>query len=471
MKNKRFLPEKTREFVRRIRPRTLVIYLLIAVLLVSTSVGVGYSKFNFMSEPYTASYQVKDYELSSDNYVVLPKVNNPQSSYSFVSPDRTVKVVYSRESTDATLSNAEYLVAFFNPEVNEVTYTRNSNQINLRYEIGLSYVDHSHPLDLIGLKSSIKNQETNVVESRGILVYMKVGTDADPDSFNIGAGIPLDTNEPVSLKDKSVYVRYVSPTTNAGISKTGISTVGQIAIGSFGQLYRITDQDEVMNSRFEVFYDKLAWSEYADTDWYTEDPNSNDYYISSAEELAGLAALVNIGISFQDISIYLDADISLADANGYLRRWTPIGTKDNPFEGSFFGQGHTISGLNVADFGASGGYAAGGLFGYVDGITSEISGFAIETAYVSAEFYDASDSSSGAIGSVVGWLENGVVTDVTVTDANVCGTAKCGGVIAGRIGVSAVVDDSCEITGTSTVADGHFSVSGDLYGYQPTASP
>lgn len=79
------------------------------------------------------------------------------------------------------------------------------------------------------------------------------------------------------------------------------------------------------------------------------------YQISSKEELAWLAQEVNEGRGGSYHAV-LTNDIDLEN-----EPWTPIGNYPNKFQGSFDGQGHTVSGLNVS----SAEYA--GLFGYVQG--------------------------------------------------------------------------------------------------------
>ena len=79
--------------------------------------------------------------------------------------------------------------------------------------------------------------------------------------------------------------------------------------------------------------------------------------IGNKDQLIAFATSVNNG-TFGSGSAKLTADIEFAN-NEY---WTPIGTSAHPFNGTFDGQGHTISNLKVQ---ASGLYA--GLFGYVAG--------------------------------------------------------------------------------------------------------
>lgn len=105
------------------------------------------------------------------------------------------------------------------------------------------------------------------------------------------------------------------------------------------------------------------------------EPNAEGIYeISTAEQLAGLAALVNgtakdtegnpiAAVNFSRKTIKLTADIDLGN-----QAWTPIGNGDNSFAffGTFDGDGYTISGLNVPDANAP------GLFGCIFGTVQNL---------------------------------------------------------------------------------------------------
>ena len=100
-----------------------------------------------------------------------------------------------------------------------------------------------------------------------------------------------------------------------------------------------------------------------DTSWY--DSHENDsayaYTLEDAEDLAGLAVLVNDGNTFAGKTITLKAGETF-DLSGYT--WTPIGTSSSKFAGTFDGNsesGTTITGLTI--FNASG---YNGLFAFVN---------------------------------------------------------------------------------------------------------
>lgn len=94
------------------------------------------------------------------------------------------------------------------------------------------------------------------------------------------------------------------------------------------------------------------WDGTADIEWY--DSELTEMHIDTAEELAGLATLVNSGKTMAGQTIILDSDIMLNDISDYTNwdnkapsnKWIPIGdTLSNYFGGIFDGSGHTIKGM------------------------------------------------------------------------------------------------------------------------------
>ena len=90
-----------------------------------------------------------------------------------------------------------------------------------------------------------------------------------------------------------------------------------------------------------------VWDGTGDTDWHNYEQTT--FEISTAEQLAGLAQLVNDGTNFSGKTIKLTADIDLNN-----QAWTPIGNENGVdaelvFSGTFDGDGYTVSGLNVPD--------------------------------------------------------------------------------------------------------------------------
>lgn len=144
--------------------------------------------------------------------------------------------------------------------------------------------------------------------------------------------------------------------------------------------------------------------------WYG-DGSATKYTIRSAEELANFAQLVNSENDFSGKTITLGKNIVLDGSD-----WTPIGTKDNPFKGTFNGRNgstyYTISGLNGDLFGV-----VNGIIQYVtiDGgkgrLVGELKSGKVENCMSTAKV-DSSDENA-AVGGLVGMAE----TNATVSSS------------------------------------------------------
>ena len=123
-----------------------------------------------------------------------------------------------------------------------------------------------------------------------------------------------------------------------------------------------------------------GWALVADTKWHNEDDSS--FEISTAEELAGLAKLVNLGNTFSGKTVVLKEDIDLEN-----KEWTPIGKSlEKSFQGTFEGGWHTVSNLKV-----TGANENVGLFGYA--ADAEIRNLTVTEADISG---------SGNVGGIAG---------------------------------------------------------------------
>ena len=167
-----------------------------------------------------------------------------------------------------------------------------------------------------------------------------------------------------------------------------------------------------------------VWDGTSDTSWYNE--TDTEFHIKTAEQLAGLAELTNIGIdtgastgnTFENKIIYLDCDLDLGDYP-----WTPITNRNVDdgyfFKGTFDGQGHTIYNLNRHGIGND---SFDSLFGYVQG--GVIKNLNVVDADLSANDY------SMHVGIIAALVENGKIincyTSGTVESVN--GWRSIGGI-------------------------------------------
>ena len=144
-----------------------------------------------------------------------------------------------------------------------------------------------------------------------------------------------------------------------------------------------------------------AWDGTADTSWYTDHKTDTEYHFTTAEQLAGLAQLVNdktASVSFEGKTIYLDNDLDLSGS-----QWTPIGDGSNHrrfFAGTFNGQHHKIMNLNHHYTGNE--VVRNGLFGVVsDGGTLK------NLLVIDADI--ASNDGSLLAGILADWVNGGTV--------------------------------------------------------------
>ena len=144
-----------------------------------------------------------------------------------------------------------------------------------------------------------------------------------------------------------------------------------------------------------------AWDGTADTSWYTDHKTDTEYHFTTAEQLAGLAQLVNdktASVSFEGKTIYLDNDLDLSGS-----QWTPIGNGDNfvrYFAGTFDGQHHKI--MNLYHHSTGDELIRNGLFGVVsDGGTLK------NLLVIDADI--ASNDGSLIAGILADWVNGGTV--------------------------------------------------------------
>ena len=163
--------------------------------------------------------------------------------------------------------------------------------------------------------------------------------------------------------------------------------------------------------------------------------------IDQPSDLAWLADFVNGTTGFANASAFatragnepvnfeLRANIDLANYP-----WTPIGTPENNFVGTFNGNGFSIGNLNIVVDEPKEGKAYMGLFGYAKNVT--IKNLILANANVNVACLDI-DHSQGHIAALVGSLEgNSTIEDVTVRgDVKIYATETANG--ASRVGVIA----------------------------------
>ena len=206
-----------------------------------------------------------------------------------------------------------------------------------------------------------------------------------------------------------------------------------------------------------------TWDGTADTNWYDE--SKSEFHLKTAEQLAGLAQLVNADTDrFAGKTVYLDNDL---DLKGY--EWISIGMAwggtqaEGSFCGTFDGQEHVISNLyshasyfDSDIFDPTKNDARNALFGSVYG--GEIKNLGVENAEI---WIDPLDDSAAGKGILADWIGKTKITNCWTSGSIYSGT-KMEKNIGGIVGVT--VRD-CTISGCYSTATltGNFTNSAGYY--------
>ena len=171
------------------------------------------------------------------------------------------------------------------------------------------------------------------------------------------------------------------------------------------------------------------WDGTADTSWYND--TDTEFSLSTAEQIAGFAELVDGGNTFAGKTIKLDGNLDLyaEDANGEPICFEPIGgcRSEAPFMGTFDGQGYTISNMSQNTWALNNGYYYSGelgigLFGGVE--DAVIKNLVVDSATISGE-----SALCGAVAGVA--MGDCTFENITVKNAQVNDYQYGAGGIAG----------------------------------------
>lgn len=157
---------------------------------------------------------------------------------------------------------------------------------------------------------------------------------------------------------------------------------------------------------------------------YERNPSAENYVINDIEGMNKLAELVNDGVSnFSGKTITLQKDLNYDKT--VENNYKIIGHKyDNKFMGSFRGQNHTISGVNI-----NSGADYMGIFGYIlDGIVDGI-------RLSDSKIVQTSASSQRAVGGIAGYNHGYITNCIVMPDTEITGMGN-GAMVGGIAGIS-----------------------------------
>ena len=157
-----------------------------------------------------------------------------------------------------------------------------------------------------------------------------------------------------------------------------------------------------------------TWDGTADTSWYDE--NKTEFHLQTAEQLAGMAKLVNDNTAnFKDKTVYLDNDLDLGG-----HEWISIGNGANAawgsFQGIFDGQSHVVynlyshEGLKSENKDNNNNLYRNGLFGAIYNAT--VQNLGIENADIVIPMNDTSTYGKGIL---VDWMTYSTIKNCYTT--------------------------------------------------------
>ena len=183
-----------------------------------------------------------------------------------------------------------------------------------------------------------------------------------------------------------------------------------------------------------------SWDGTSDVSWYND--TDTEFHLTTAEQLAGLAEIVNGGNTMAGKTMYLDADLDLAG-----HEWTSIGQDAMgapTFSGTFDGQNHYIANLTSRKTD----YARHGLFGDISDATLK------NVNLLNADVYSA----NGFLveGILADWADNSTVQNCYTSGRveSAAGNKLLGGLIGQCTAASQIIGCGSDAVVVSTYCEG-----------------
>ena len=182
----------------------------------------------------------------------------------------------------------------------------------------------------------------------------------------------------------------------------------------------------------EVTYDKAHVDSLTQVSEETSGFTKTEYKISEVKDLVKLAELTNAGQDTSGITFYLAEDLDLkeyCEDNIDTGGWTPIGTIDDAFKGTFDGCGHKISNVIIDR-----NEYCQGVFGYAE--DGEIKNVGVENVNINCE-------GETDIGGLIGYSYSSITNCYVIGGNIIASVLPNGGLIGGLIGEACGNITSC----------------------------
>ena len=361
---------------------------------------------------------------------------------------------------------------------------------NLRIVPNGAYSELAEVIDVYYMSNATMLTNRSDVEN-GVYVGTLADLIADPDGAAYGVILPKGAT-PNSEKE---VVDSVSITLVLKMQEDLGNEYNDLSIGTDFDLKIFATQYSYEEDDFGSDYDEDVqlpdgWDGTASIAWFAENPDAEVFTLNGAEDLAGLAELVDgtaampadaeitLPVSFENKTVKLERDVDLQATGVNGGCFQPIGSyrSENAFTGVFDGQGHTIYNLTQNTWELDNGYYYGdlglGLFGMVEDATiknltvdgaeisgeSAICGTIAATAYGDCTFENITVKNANVAdyqyyaGGIVGWASGNHIykncnIDETTNIAAQWGDFdnSIGGVIGGAGGEATILIEDCRV--------------------------
>ena len=156
------------------------------------------------------------------------------------------------------------------------------------------------------------------------------------------------------------------------------------------------------------------WSDYRDTSWGSDYGSATEFTINSVAQLAQFAYMVNNGSDFSGKTVTLSPNGEYTYYTMDVHYWTPIGTAEHPFRGTFNGNGMSVNYITINSSEAT--YQ--GLFGYI-GEGGSVINTTVRYSTITA---------ASQVGAIAGY-NGGTMTNCVVYTATITGTSYTGAIV------------------------------------------
>lgn len=275
-----------------------------------------------------------------------------------------------------------------------------------------------------------------------------INTDGNPKIYV--SAYAMQTNEFENVYD--AYEAYTNQWTATGDAKDAVE---------WGE-----DDGETDSGIPEIPADADTWDGTSDTSWYND--SDSEFVITTAEQLAGLAELVDGGNAFDGKTVKLGKNIDLNNYN-----FSPIGDakEGKAFKGIFDGQNYAVGNVFYEETASSSGNLYNSLFSYTDGATiknlkmddiliarfggelAAVAGLAKDTTFENIDLTNSRIAGyNNSIGGIVSEVE-GTCTfkDVNVDASTSVGTfwgsydTRVGGIVGYALDGSKIIMEDCTV--------------------------